>query len=161
MSPTQLRADRSIAAPAHTIFAVLADPARHTEIDGSGMLRGLAGACEPVREVGEEFFMEMHQDALGPYQMANKVIAFEPDRVIGWQPRMERAPESAPEMGGHGPRGQTYTYELHPEGDGRTRVTQVYDWSAVTAPEILARMPRVSEQDLADTLERLARAVED
>lgn len=158
MSTTQLRVSRIVNAPARRIFELLADPSRHTEIDGSGMLRGVAGGAAPVSEVGDEFYMEMHQDHLGDYQMANKVVAFERDRLIGWQPRMERAPESAPEMGGHGPRGQTYTYHLAADGD-RTTVTQVYDWSAVTAPEILARMPRVTAEQLRDTLERLAAAV--
>ena len=159
MSATQLRVSRSVDAPARRIFDLLADPSRHTEIDGSGMLRGVAGSAGPVTGVGEQFFMEMFQDALGDYQMANRIIAFERDRLIGWQPRMERAPASAPDMGGHGPRGQTYTYELNAGGDGTTTVTQIYDWSAVTAPEIIARMPRVSEAQLLDTLDRLAVAV--
>lgn len=159
MSATQLRVSRSVEAPARRIFDLLSDPSRHTEIDGSAMLRGVAGSTGPVTGVGDEFFMDMHQDALGDYRMANKIVAFERDRLIGWQPRMDRAPESAPEMGGHGPRGQTYTYELSENGDGTTTVTQVYDWSAVTAPEIVARMPRVSEAQLLDTLDRLAAAV--
>lgn len=158
MSTTQLRVSRIVNAPARRIFELLVDPSRHTEIDGSGMLRGVAGSTGPVTGVGDQFFMEMFQDALGDYQMANKVVAFERDRLIGWQPRMERAPESAPQMGGHGPRGQTYTYQLAADGN-RTTVTQVYDWSAVTAPEILARMPRVSAGQLRDTLDRLAAAV--
>ncbi|MDN5918225.1 MAG: hypothetical protein L0I76_24525 [Pseudonocardia sp.] len=155
MSATQLRVSRSVNAPARQIFDLLADPSRHTEIDGSGMLRGVAGVAGPVTGVGEQFFMEMFQDALGDYQMANKIVAFERDRLIGWQPRMERAPKSAPDMVGHGPRGQTYTYELTAAKDGTT-VTQVYDWSAVTSPEIVALMPRVTEAQLLDTLDRLA-----
>lgn len=159
MNATQLRVSRSIDAPARRIFDLLADPTRHAEIDGSGMLRGAAGSTGPMTAVGDEFFMEMHQDAFGGYRMANKIVAFERDRLIGWQPRMDRAPESAPEMGGHGPRGQTYTYELTDGGNGAVTVTQVYDWSAVTAPEVIARMPRVSEAQLYDTLDRLASAV--
>ncbi len=158
MSATQLRVSRIIDAPARRIFDLLVDPTRHADIDGSGMLRGAAGTTGPMAGVGDEFFMDMHQDALGAYRMVNKIVAFERDRLIGWQPRMDQAPESAPEMGGHGPRGQTYTYELA-DGGGATTVTQVYDWSAVTAPEIIARMPRVSEAQLLATLDRLAVAV--
>jgi hypothetical protein len=35
---------KRIEAPADRIFAVIADPDRHTELDGSGMLRGAEGA---------------------------------------------------------------------------------------------------------------------
>lgn len=156
----QLRVSRPIDAPAARIFALLADPSRHTGIDGSGMLRGAEGAPGPVRGLGDEFVLHMHHVELGDYQMINRIVAWEPDRRIGWQPRMHRAPVSRPELAGHGPRGQTYTYELTPDGAGRTTVSQVYDWSAVTAPEIIAKMPRVSEAELAGTLDRIAAAVE-
>jgi len=94
------------------------------------------------------------------YRMPNRVIAFEPDRRIGWRPEMDRAPGSALHMAGKGPRGQTYIYELAPDGPDRTVVTQVYDWSAVTAPDVLVRMPRVSQDELRGTPDRIAKAVE-
>ena len=52
---------RRIEAPAARIFAVLADPRRHLEIDGSGMLRGPSsdGAITSAGEVFEIRHPEM------------------------------------------------------------------------------------------------------
>jgi hypothetical protein len=53
---------RRIEAPAAAIFGVLASPQRHTEFDGSGMLRG-AEPEAPITGVGDTFTMRMHRMA--------------------------------------------------------------------------------------------------
>ena len=80
-----VRVSRRIEAPAADIFRVLADPRRHLEIDGSGMLRGaVSGAA--VTGVGDVFTMRMYYSEHGDYEMDNHVVEFEQDRRIGWEP---------------------------------------------------------------------------
>ena len=98
---------RRISAPAHDIFQVLADPARHLEFDGSQSLRG-AGSAAVISGVGDVFVMKMYFPHLGDYEMNNHVVEYEPDRLIGWEPEAGRghpdaAPDSpAPPAGGTG-----------------------------------------------------------
>ena len=75
---------RRIEAPATRIFGILANPRRHVDFDGSGMLRG-ALRDRPLINVGDTFTMRMHR--LGDdYLMLNFVVEFEPDRRIFWEP---------------------------------------------------------------------------
>ncbi len=78
---------RRIGACAHDIFRVLIDPARHTELDGSGMLRG-AVTTAPISRVGDVFVMKMFYEPYGEYQMSNHVVDYEEDRRVGWEPRV-------------------------------------------------------------------------
>ncbi|HTW99897.1 MAG TPA: hypothetical protein VMD59_14030, partial [Acidimicrobiales bacterium] len=73
------------------IFAVIADPNRHLEFDGSGMLRGALDAA-PVSGLGDAFAMKMHHGELGEYVMVNTVVEYEPDRLIAWEPARRDAP---------------------------------------------------------------------
>jgi hypothetical protein len=147
-----------IAAPAATIFRVLADPGRHVELDGSGMLRG-AVTTAPISGVGEVFIMKMYFPALGDYEMNNHVVEYEPDRRIGWEPEAGRGHPSAA-AGQDGSRwGHRWSYELVPDGTGATIVTEIYDCSRVPA-QARADMSdgEVWADDMARTLERLAAA---
>lgn len=155
----QMEARRVVHAPAARVFAVLADPRRHPTIDGSGMLQGTSS--DSINAAGQEFAMRMHHDDLGDYQTVNTVTAFEPDVVVGWAPRLDTGFEcelvgklADIRTGGH-----TYTYRLR-DADGGTEVTETYDWSGVTDPRFEAFCPFVTREQLAGTLEKLARAVE-
>jgi uncharacterized protein YndB with AHSA1/START domain len=147
---------RRIAAPAHDIFQVLADPARHAEFDGSGSLRGPATTAV-VSGVGDVFVMKMYFAHLGDYEMNNHVVEFEPDRRIGWEPEAGRGhPDAAPDRPGPARWGHRWTYELTPDGPDATIVTELYDCSR--APEQdRAEMDdgRVWAGAMADTLARL------
>jgi len=118
---------RRIEAPADRIFAILADPGRHMEFDGSGMLRGSAGDGTLTR-VGDTFTMRMHR--LGDdYLMLNYVVEFEPDRRISWEPAPgdpSRAEDDDPAKVGI-PAGYRWGYILTPDGDDVTVVTEVFD----------------------------------
>lgn len=150
-----VRVSRRIPAPAHEIFQILADPRRHTEFDGSGMLRGSA-TDQPVGAVGDVFVMRMYFERLGDYQMNNHVVEFEPDRLIGWEPAAGLGhPDAAPD--GSGERwGQRWSYELTPDGPDATIVTEIYDCSGVPA-NARAGMDggRVWIGGMTSTLERL------
>ncbi|KWX68499.1 SRPBCC family protein [Mycobacterium sp. NAZ190054] len=120
--------DTIVDAPASAVFAVLADPANHAAIDGTGWVReSLDG--ERITRAGQMFRIAMyhanHPD--GDYEMANRVIAFEQDRAIGWEPGQAGA-DGVVEYGGW-----TWHYDLEPQGPQQTRVVLTYDWSAVPA----------------------------
>ena len=51
--------------------------------------------------------------------------------------------------------GHTYTWDLH-ESDGRTEVTETYEWTGVKDPQFEKLFPLVSQEDL-ETLARQAR----
>lgn len=53
-----VRVERLIDAAPETIFDVLTDPRRHTELEGSGMVHGAAQAPDRLH-LGEEFHMDM------------------------------------------------------------------------------------------------------
>jgi uncharacterized protein YndB with AHSA1/START domain len=87
MADDRISATRALNASAQAVFAVLADPAKHAAIDGTGWVRETLDAT-PLTEAGQVFRMSMyhpnHPD--GNYQMANRVQAFDPPRTISWQP---------------------------------------------------------------------------
>ena len=87
MAGETVSATTIINAPAQAIFAVLADPASHAAIDGTGWVREPNGS-EPLTAAGQVFRMGMyhpnHPD--GTYQMANRVQLFDPPHAISWEP---------------------------------------------------------------------------
>jgi uncharacterized protein YndB with AHSA1/START domain len=129
---------RHIAAPAEAIFAVLADPARHPEIDGSGTVR-VARPRGPSRlSLGARFQMDMR---LGlPYRITNVVVEFEEGRRIAWR-----------HWGRH-----VWRYTLEPTGTGTT-VTETFDWSRALSPAYveLFGWPRRHLPAMEATLARL------
>lgn len=139
----------AVDAPAGDLFAVLADPRRHVEIDGSGMLRPGVDSHK-ITGAGQVFTMEMHYAALGDYRTENHVVDFVAGRSIAWMTARE----------GQVPAGVRWSWELEPLGDHRTAVVHTYDWSQVTDPAVLARVsfPRVSGEAMQDTVQRLVQA---
>ena len=137
---------RDIAAPTDAVFGVLADPSRHTELDGSGFVKGLAEG-DRLTHVGQKFTMDMSGDHMGgDYQTDNIVSAFEENRALAWK--------TAP--AGTEPPGWYWSWQLAPNGDATT-ATLVYDWSEVTDQDLLDKVgfPLVEESDLEQTLTKL------
>jgi len=126
MDGEQLIATITIDAPADDVFAVLANPATHAAIDGTGWVRH-SHDNEPLSTPGQIFRMAMyhpnHPD--GDYEMANEVTVCEPPRAIAWKPGYDAGD------GGLGFGGWTWRYDLEPTGPQSTSVTLTYDWSAV------------------------------
>ncbi|WP_163746972.1 SRPBCC family protein [Mycolicibacterium helvum] len=118
----------TVDAPAASVFGVLADPSTHKDIDGTGWVRDPLDE-QPLSAVGQVFrvamFHEGHPDK--HYEMANQVVALEPDRVIAWAPGGP-AEDGSLELGGW-----TWRYDLEPIGAEQTRLTLTYDWSNATA----------------------------
>ena len=134
----QVSATRFIAAPAETIFAILADPARHADIDGSGTVKGSREPESQRLELGSTFGMSMKMGI--PYRIKNKVVEFEENRLIAWQ-----------HLGRH-----RWRYELNPV-EGGTEVTETFDWSTSLASWYIEKMgyPKKHVPAMEKTLERL------
>jgi len=119
MKPDQYKpvsVSRRIKSPASVIFSLLADPDRHPEFDGSEMLR-TGGSNEVIVGVGDVFVTKMYFTAMGDYEMHNRVVAFEANRCIAWEP-------GNPELARNGSR---WRFDLTPDGPRATVVTETYD----------------------------------
>ncbi len=138
--------ERVIQAPASAIFDIIADPARHPQIDGSGtVLQPRPGA--PARlSRGASFGMDMKRGV--PYKMISTVTEFDDGRLIAWAPK----PAS-----GRGARlvGRVWRFELEPV-DGGTRVRETWDISR-EALRFALRYVAASRtrQEMTKSLERL------
>jgi hypothetical protein len=110
----------------------------------------------PITGAGQSFVMDMYRDGLGKYQTRNEVSAFEPGRRIAWRPRLETSsPEIDSLLGDIDSGGQTWSYELEPTGDGRTKVTHSYDWSTIHDERFGAFFPFITAQEMSATLSAL------
>jgi len=143
--------ERFIPASADRIFALIADPNRHHDIDGSGTVRDAKNVPAKL-ELGSKFGMSMK---LGiPYSMESTVIEYEQDRRLAWQ---TRPPGRIPgKLAG----GRIWRYELEPV-DGGTRVRESWDISEDHQRSML-RKDKVAAQTRANmekTLEKIAALV--
>jgi uncharacterized protein YndB with AHSA1/START domain len=153
MTEESVSATTTISASAEAVFAVLADPSQHAAIDGTGWV------CDPLDAQrltgsGQIFRMAMyhpnHPD--GRYEMANQVLAFEPPRVISWQPGFVSPATGKLEFGGW-----IWRYDLAQVGPGETSVTLSYDWSAVgPGPRKRIQFPPFAPDHLGNSLGHLA-----
>lgn len=127
-----------VPAPAEEVFALLADPRRHSEIDGSGTVKGAMSGPDRL-SAGAIFGMRMRYGV--PYVIKNTVVEFEEGRRIAWR-----------HFGHH-----VWRYELEPLDSG-TRVTETFDWAPARAPKVLELLgiPARNARSVDATLERLA-----
>jgi hypothetical protein len=127
------------AAPAE-IFALLADPRRHHEIDGSSTVLDVLDA-PPRLYLGATFSMSMRIGAR--YKVRNTVCDFEESRTIAWH---------------HFAR-FIWRYDLEDLG-GATRVTESFDYDRPWAFIIIALgWPERNRAAMHRTLERLEAVV--
>ena len=148
---TSVTVERVIDAPADEVFDVLSNPQRHPELDGSGFVRSVDHA-DRIQKVGEVFTMNMEGAHMGgEYKTDNHVTGYAKDKLLAWQ--------TAP--AGTEPPGWEWVWELEAQGPDKTLVRHTYDWSKVTDKDLLKKVsfPLVTEEQLEDTLGRLAAAV--
>lgn len=140
-SSDTVSSERVIAAPAQAIFDILADPAKHSVIDGSGTVT--ATRTQQRLALGEAFGMSMNNHRLS-YKTNPIVTEFEEGRVVAWRNKG----------------GPTWRYELFRAEDG-TRVVETYDLATMRGGSLikLTGIARRTQQNMARTLERLDRLV--
>lgn len=132
-----------IDAPAATVFEIVADPARHTEIDGSDSVGNPISGPERLSP-GARFGMDMRMFGVR-YRMTNQVVQFEEGRRIVWKTL--------------GP--QRWGYEFTELPDGGTRVTETFDYSR--GPSffyVLGGFPAKNAASMERTLLRLREVAE-
>lgn len=103
------------AAPAD-VFELLASPAQHGLIDGSGTVRGVQPRTPERLSPGAKFGMQMNWGA--PYKILNEVVEFEEGRLIAWR-----------HPGRH-----VWRYRLEPAVGGQTLVIEEFDGRPAWSP---------------------------
>jgi uncharacterized protein YndB with AHSA1/START domain len=81
--PNRVSRSVEVAAPAAELFALVADPRRHHELDGSGTVGSNISA--PAKLVaGAKFSTKMRMFGV-PYRITSTVTALKPDELIEWR----------------------------------------------------------------------------
>jgi Polyketide cyclase / dehydrase and lipid transport len=126
-----------VPAPAQDIFNLLADPRRHSEIDGSGSVKAARIDAPERLSLGAKFSMDMR--IVLPYKMTNEVVEFEEGKQIGWR-----------HFGGH-----IWRYILEPVEGG----TEQFDWNTNKSPLMLKVMKAVdnNSKSIQKTLDNLVK----
>ncbi|GLZ36395.1 SRPBCC family protein [Actinokineospora sp. NBRC 105648] len=139
MPARQVSDARVVAASPATIFALLSDPAKHPLIDGSGTVLAARSTGPRKLELGARFGMDMKMGA--PYKILNTVVEYEEDRLIAWR-----------HFYGH-----RWRWQLRDLGDGRTEVTETFDWSTARIGFLLelVKFPAKNLKGIRATLDRL------
>jgi hypothetical protein len=134
-----VRGTRVIPADSAAIFELLANPAEHARIDGSGSVRGAESGTARRLSLGATFGMQMRIGA--PYKIVNEVVEFEEGRRIAWR-----------HFGGH-----IWRYLLAPVGPETTEVTEEFDPTHARSPWVLRliRAETRNQRSIDQTLERL------
>lgn len=120
---TDLRDDSVIAtttvdATPAEVFDFLRQPANHSIISGDGSVTGATSGPDRL-SMGDRFGMSMK--IVLPYRMRNTVVEYEQDRRIAWcHPGKHR-----------------WRWELEPDGEGRTKLTETFDMSTAVFPPAL------------------------
>ncbi|MGW6442213.1 SRPBCC family protein [Lentzea sp. NPDC055074] len=129
----------TVPAPAERIFDLLADPAKHPLIDGSGSVLAPRPDAPDRLTLGAAFGMDMKIGLA--YKIENTVVEFEENRLIAWR-----------HFNGH-----RWRWQLTPLGDGTTEVTETFDWSTARVPLLLdlSPVPRRNKASMRRSLERL------
>jgi len=134
---------RLIDADPQTLFDIVADPAQHPVIDGSGSVKAMRDGAPERLSLGAKFGMDMHLGA--NYKVLNKVVEFAEAEVIAWR-----------HFNGH-----VWRYRFHPVAGG-TEVTE--QWDARPAKNrfllLLTGFGRRNRKGMRATLERLDRLVQ-
>lgn len=132
-----------VGADPETLFALLADPHRHGELDGSGTVRDAVSGPDRVGP-GDRFSLNMRQLGI-PYRITSTVVEFEADRLLAWR---------------H-PLGHVWRWELAPDPGG-TLVTETFDYSTTCAAPMfeLSGRPARNARGIEETLRRLRRRFE-
>ena len=108
--PNQVSRSVEVNAPAAELFAMVADPRRHHEVDGSGTVHDNIKA--PAKLVaGAKFSTKMRMKGV-PYWIVSTVTALKPDELVEWR---------------H-PLGHHWRWEFEAVSPTVTRVTETFDY---------------------------------
>jgi hypothetical protein len=138
MSAYLVSESRTIAADPQKLFDIVADPAMHPVIDGSGSVKAVRTGGPARLELGATFGMDMKLGA--SYKIMNTVVEFEEGRRLAWR-----------HFNGH-----LWRYTFEPV-DGATLVTEQWDarpvWNKLGLR--LAGFPKRNRAGILGTLKHL------
>lgn len=129
-----------VSASPDQIFDLLANPAMHAVIDGSGSVLAPKSSAPQRLALNATFGMSMKKGA--PYKITNTVVEFAEGKQIAWR-----------HFGGH-----VWRYILEPT-QGGTMVTEQFSYGTSKSPIMLklAGFVRKNEEAIRKTLDNLAR----
>ncbi|MCW2758164.1 MAG: dimethyladenosine transferase [Nocardioidaceae bacterium] len=127
-------------APASELFAIVVDPHRHPELDGSGTVRATPVTGPDRLTTGATFSVGMKQLGV-PYKITSTATEVVEDRVVAWQ---------------H-PMGHTWRWEFEALSPTSTRVTETFDYDSARSPRVLELlgMEKSNAVGITRTLEKL------
>lgn len=141
--------ERVIPALAERIFALIADPSRHHEFDGSGTVRDAKNVSSEKLTLGSTFGMNMK---LGlPYSMVSTIVEYEENRRIAWQ---TKPPGPLGGLAG----GRIWRYELEP-AEGGTLVRESWDITQEKFKPIVRPAAKKTAEAMTKTLARVEEIV--
>ncbi len=151
MMPKPVTVERIIPAPAEKIFDLLADPAGHARIDGSGTVTAARSGGRRQAN-GAPFGRKMARG--GVYSPRNPVAGFEENRRIAWRTLAPNPVLSRLFTG------RTWRYELEPVAAG-TLVRETWDPTTEALPgrALLGRLSELTQRNMAATLVRIEEIV--
>ncbi len=138
MSAYLVSESRTIAADAQQLFDIVADPAMHPVMDGSGSVQALRDGAPDRLTLGSTFSMDMKLGA--SYKIVNTVVEYEEGRLLAWR-----------HFNGH-----IWRYIFEPV-EGGTKVTEQWDARPVWNKLGLRLMgfPKRNRTGIIGTLQRL------
>ena len=130
-----------VKAPVSEVFALVANPHRHPELDGSGTVRDTPVKGPDRLSRGAKFSVGMKQYGL-PYKITSTVTAFEDDELVEWQ---------------H-PLGHKWRWEFTSLGPDTTQVTETFDYRSAKSPKMIEifGFEKKNGSGISGTLEALA-----
>jgi hypothetical protein len=138
MSAYLVSESRTIAADPQQLFDIVANPAMHPVIDGSGSVKAFQAGGPERLAMGAKFGMDMKLGA--PYKITNTVVEFEDGRLLAWR-----------HFNGH-----IWRYIFEPV-EGGTKVTEQWDarpvWNKIMLR--LSGFPKRNRAGILGTLQRL------
>ncbi|MGB2923378.1 MAG: SRPBCC family protein [Mycobacterium sp.] len=139
--PKSVSRSVQVGAPIAEIFAMIVDPHRHPEIDGSGTVRDIEVKGPDRLTEGDKFTVGMTQYGL-PYKITSMATAVQENRVVEWQ---------------H-PLGHRWRWELAEVSPATTKVTETFDYSTAKLPFVieLLGMQKKNAEGIESTLASLA-----
>ena len=138
MSAYLVSESKVIAADPQRLFDIVADPAMHPVMDGSGSLKATRDDVPARLSLGAKFGMDMNLGA--PYKITNTVVEFDESTQIAWR-----------HFNGH-----VWRYIFEPV-DGGTKVTEQWDARPANNRIILrlSGFPARNRKGILATLQRL------
>ena len=131
-----------VSAHAAEVFAVIANPRQHHELDGSGAMRDVPVLGPERLSVGDSFTVGLQHSGI-PYQATCTVTSLEDDKFIEWQDSY----------------GRRWRWELAEMADGITEVTESVGSSTAVTP-LFDQMFGEADRHVSDITESLHKLAE-